>query len=258
MRSRGGAFGSGQRTFLSFNAPTVIWVIVVVTVVASLTAAIGGRNGFPLGAWTAFVPSKVLQGQLWRLVTWPYVEDHPISLIFNVLMHIWFSAELCRNWGVRRFLAIYFGFIAGAAALTLLVGFLWHDVMFVGYSGGGAIADAMIIAWATMFPTREIYIYFVLPLRGRGLIAVTLVGTALYAMYYGVIFFIPHFFAELGMLAYMGGVRQLIRRWQVRRSTRQQVAKIIQMRPRQRDNSGDDDDGGGAGPSGSGGKRWLN
>ena len=47
------------------------------------------------------------------------------------------------------------------------------------------LADALIIAWATLFPTRQMLVYFVIPLGGRNLIYATLGGTLIFALLAG-------------------------------------------------------------------------
>jgi membrane associated rhomboid family serine protease len=148
----------------------------------------------------------VHQGEVWRLVTWVLFEQDPLGLIFAALALFWFGGELVRVWGPGRFLVTYFAIAAASGALTCLLALAFPALRTIPYRGPWPIVSALILAWATCFPGRDIYVYFVLPLRGRNLIYATLGGTLLFALLSGRFApFIPHFAAELGTLAWLRG-----------------------------------------------------
>lgn len=153
----------------------------------------------------ALVPVAVQHGEIWRLVTWVLFEQDPLGLIFAALALFWFGGELVRVWGPGRFLLTYFAIAAASGALTSLLALAFPALGTIPYRGPWPIVSALIIAWATCFPGRDIYIYFVLPLRGRNLIYATLGGTLLFALLSGFAFFVPHFAAELGTLVWLRG-----------------------------------------------------
>jgi membrane associated rhomboid family serine protease len=270
MRSRGGAFGRNQQVSFSgmrFRMPTAVLILVIVTAVASIGGAVMQRNGiFPVFSYGALVPARVWSGELWRLVTWPFLQLDPFGLLFALLVFYWFGGELCRAWGQRKFLLVFFGCTVGVAAATTLIGrFLWSEVYALAYLGNWPIAEAMVIAWAVLYPDRQIYVYFVLPVGGKALIAITLVGTTLFALYYGFALFVPHYLAELSMLLYLGQLRRWMLTWRRDRLMRAQkrqraadqryVSNVLKFDRRESSSGGDDDDGSG----GSGTKpRWLN
>jgi hypothetical protein len=82
---------------------------------------------------------------------------------------------------------------------------LWPAVWQARYITAWPLADALIIAWATAFPGRQLLLYFVLPLGGRKLVYATVGITVLLALFYGLALFVPHFLALGGMLAYQNG-----------------------------------------------------
>jgi membrane associated rhomboid family serine protease len=153
----------------------------------------------------ALVPGLVYQGQAWRLLTWVLFEQDALSLVFAGLALFWFGNDLARVWGPGRFLAAYFGVAGAAGLLTCLTAGVWPALRPAPFAGPWAIVDALIIAWAIRFPTRNILVYFVLPLRGRNLIYATLGGTLLFALLSGLPLFVPHFAAELLALAVLRG-----------------------------------------------------
>lgn len=238
----------------SLRIPLVLAVLMGLTIVTSIAAAMGLRNGLPLAEWGVFVPALVWKGQVWRLVTWIFYELEPIGLIFAVLMLYWFGRELLERWGTGRFLGVYFGITALAAGLTTLIArFLWPEMWTLPFLGLWPIAEALVIAWATLFPEREIALYLVLRVKGKYLVPITVGLTVLFALFYGFDRFIPHFLAEGMMLLYMGQLRRGVLKWRLKRLERQKrryVDNVIRLDRRERDR--DDEPPTGKPP------RWLN
>jgi membrane associated rhomboid family serine protease len=194
QRSDGSVYVGGHRI------PTVIAVLIGLTLAVTIVGAVGQRNGFPLYAWTALVPA--FAAQAWRLVTWVFIQPEPLGLIFACLGLWWFGRDLLSIWGTRRFLSVFFGIAAGAGALTCAAALVAPSLRTLPFYGTWGILDALIIAWATAFPGRDLLVYFVLPLRGKTLIYVTVGGTILFALLSAPTAYIPHFFAMALMLGY--------------------------------------------------------
>ena len=65
-------------------------------------------------------PAEVLFGQVWRLVTYPFVNVRVLTLLFDLLLLWSFGSEMEPRWGSRRFTA----FLLLATALAGVVGVL--------------------------------------------------------------------------------------------------------------------------------------
>jgi membrane associated rhomboid family serine protease len=160
------------------------------------------------------VPLRVvdlLAGQVWRLVTWAFFEFDGLSLIFGTLALLVFGRDLADAWGPRRFLLTCLTIAGLTGAVTSLFGLALSPVAAVPYVTVWPLVEALIIAWASLFPTRQMLVYFVVPLGGRNLILATIAGTLIFAMLHGFTWYIPHFVAEGLMLAYMR--EPAIKRW---------------------------------------------
>lgn len=200
-------------TVLGGRMPLVIALLIGLTLFASVVGAVTLRNGITtLMAAGILVPLGVWNGELWRLVTWVFFETDGLGLVFACLALFWFGRDLCNIWGPVRFLAVYAGFAAAAAGATCLLARLWPELMGAAFLGPWPLVDALIIAWAVVFPHRDILVYFVLPLRGRHLMYATVGGTVLFALLYGVSRYVPHFLAQGLMLAWLRGL-SLERLW---------------------------------------------
>lgn len=209
------------------RVPRVVGLLIGLTLVVSIVAAVGYRNGVPFILREATLsPALVWQGQIWRLVTWIFVELGGIppgtNLFFGGLLLFFLGRDLYYTWGATRFLGHYLGIGVASGLATCLVARLWPGVWASDYMSMWPAVNAMIIAWATLNPGREILVFLVLPARGRSLIIVTIGLTLLFALINGVVHFVPHFLAEGLMLAYLNPPTAVQRFWQRARLRRTQ------------------------------------
>jgi hypothetical protein len=158
-----------------------------VTVAASLIATLDG--GF-VYRWLSLAPSRVVRGEVWRLVTWPLVEQGALALVFTCLAIYKFGGELSIRWGDRRLrrFALQIAIVSGilTCALALLAG--RSDLRRLG---GWAMTDALLIGWARQFPDAPLMIYGLVSLRGRDLINLTLAVALVFAVFDGPVWMAP-------------------------------------------------------------------
>jgi len=212
MRSLDGTF-----VVMGTRVPRVVGLLVGLTLGLSILGAVGSRNGLPLRHAGALIPDLVLGGEVWRVVTWVFFETEALPLVFGLLGLWWFGGDLSQTWGSRRFLGTYLGLTVATGVATSLLALVVPGFIQPAYAGPWPLVDALIIAWATHYPYRDLYVYFVLPLRGRNLIYATLGGTLLFGLLYGLPLFVPHFIAQGMMLVYLRGLRNLLLRiWPTR------------------------------------------
>jgi membrane associated rhomboid family serine protease len=198
---------NGSITVLGGRVPVVVALLMGLTLAGSIL----GANILPLLGAVVLSPALVGAGQLWRLVTWVFFDRDPISLIFALLCLFWFGRELVRAWGAVRFLCVYLG-MAGATGLVtcLLAWLVWPGLAGLMIVSSWPLVDALIIAFAVVYPYQDVLMFLVLPLRGRNLIYCTVGGTLLFALLGGGISFVPHFLAQGLMMLYL---RQPLLRW---------------------------------------------
>ncbi len=225
-------------TILGGRFPIVVIGLAAAVLLASIVGAATWRSGVTgvLG-YGVLTASTVWTGQLWRLFTWGLFQLDPLSLIFGVLLLALIGRDLAHAWGPSRFLLAVLGILGGAAAVTcLLARFVWTSLWDATFSGVWPLADALIIAWAALFPTRQILMYFVIPVGGRNLIVLTVAGTCVFAFLSGFGAFVPHFAAEALMLAWVYDFTP--RRWWLElqaRNVRWSPRKRSHLRPVDRD-----------------------
>lgn len=174
-------------------------------IIALLAGSILGTVSPGLRATAALVPAAVLQLQVWRLATWVFVETDPLSLVFGGLMLYWFGRDLSWAWGPKRFLATWFGLTVGTSVLSTALALVFPRLMGGWPPGAWPVLSALVIAWASIFPDRQILLMFALPISGRTLLWITIGGTILYAMFSSIWLYIPHIVAQALMLLTLRG-----------------------------------------------------
>ena len=183
--------------------PWAVGLLLTLVVGLSLVVAFGDRHAGSLFELTALSPVHVWHGQVWRLLTWPFIEPGPLGLIITCLMIFWFGRDLADAWGSRWFLLVFGGVVLGAALATCLIALVDASVMPQTYLGGWALTTAMIVGWGLWFPTRVVRIYFIIPITGFWLAWLTVAITVVYAVYAGWEGFLPELTAEAGILAWL-------------------------------------------------------
>jgi hypothetical protein len=160
-----------ERWFGRFAIPNLtLWVIIAQTIVyaASLRPDESGNFGDPSSMQLLWlIPSQVLKGEVWRLVT--FVAVPPFDNIFFMLIYwnlFWLmGSALEQHWGTFRFnLFIFTGWAATVAAAFLTPDQRASAAFFQG---------SVFLAFAHLNPYFTLYIYFLLPVQVRWLALLT-------------------------------------------------------------------------------------
>ncbi|MFN2374938.1 MAG: rhomboid family intramembrane serine protease [Candidatus Binatia bacterium] len=122
------------------------------------------------GDWCArefgLIPALVEKGEIWRLFTYQFLHGGSFHLLLNMFALWMFGSELAPRWGAAFFLRYYFLCAVGGGILFTLVS-LGTWIPSIGASGA---IYGILMAYAMWFPNRQVYLYFVLPIRVRYLI----------------------------------------------------------------------------------------
>ena len=147
--------------------PTIVLILIALTLLMTLTVALDGGADGELYRWLALSPLQVWRGEVWRLVTWSFVELGPWSLVVGCVSLYWFGTDLVTAWGPRRFAAYVGATLAVAGVGTCVLALALPGAARQLHLGGWALDDALTIAWALQFPERAIQYYGLLLLRHR-------------------------------------------------------------------------------------------
>lgn len=111
----------------------------------------------------AFVPELVLQGEVWRLVSfifYPFAM-HPIFAFFTYYLFFIMGSALEIQWGREKFNL----FVFLAYLLTILFSFLTPFSVATNYY----IYLSVYLAFAALHPEFELYLFFVIPIKMKWL-----------------------------------------------------------------------------------------
>ncbi len=187
--------GDLRRSFtFGGRVPSAVGLVLVLILVATVGSWIV-RNG----GWAVLSPGLVFAGQIWRLATWPFVQDDPLTLLFGGFMLYQFGSQLAFDWGEGRFLRTFAGLTIGAGLLTCALAVFLPPVRAVAHVGMWPVVTALLLMWALRNPDQQLNFWGVLPMTGRTVALLVVAGTVLYGLaaggIYGLFRFTTHFSA---------------------------------------------------------------
>jgi membrane associated rhomboid family serine protease len=135
---------------------------------------------------------------VWQLVTYLFLHGGIGHILWNMLALWMFGADLEGAWGTRRFLQFYFFCGIGAGICVVIANFLlpWGNPNVPTIGSSGAIFG-ILLAYAMLFPTRTILMFFLIPIQVK-----------YFVMIIGTIAFLSSFQVNSGVseFAHLGGL----------------------------------------------------
>jgi membrane associated rhomboid family serine protease len=138
--------------------------ITVGAFVVQVVTSPGARESGFTGAFV-LTAEKVLHGEVWRLLSYAFLHppSSPWPILWNMLFLWWFGRDMEDIYGPREFLAFYLGSVLlGGAAFVLTSLATGAPGSFPYQTAAGPVA-AVLVLCALHYPTRIIYLFFVLP-----------------------------------------------------------------------------------------------
>lgn len=105
-----------------------------------------------------FDRARILQGQVWRLITYPLTFYHNNILLFAVVLFCYYSLGRAMEnlWGTFRFNMFY------------LCGVLMMDVWCMIFGGQADVSYlnlSLFLSYATLFPDSQFLLLFIIPVK---------------------------------------------------------------------------------------------
>ena len=143
-----------ERKFGRFGIPNLMLYITSTFLVFYLVEAFGG---VPIHRWMYFNRELILQGQVWRLVTFLFVDysGGPLTMALMLYFYYWIGCRLEYAWGNFQFTLYYLLGTIGA----VLGGFI------VGFTSSTYLHLSLFLAYATLFPNEEILFMMIIPIK---------------------------------------------------------------------------------------------
>lgn len=108
--------------------------------------------------------------QIWQIFTYQFMHGGFSHLFFNMFMLWMFGMEIENILGSKKFLFYYLLTGIGAAVFQLFLAPIFSAGLAVTIGASGAVFGVMI-AFAMFFPDRMIFLYFLVPVKAKYLIA---------------------------------------------------------------------------------------
>jgi membrane associated rhomboid family serine protease len=157
------------RSYLdSLGMPTLIcrWLLIVNIAVFILQLITRTATGEPVTEALILVPQKVLNGEVWRLLTYAFLHDtdHVTHIIFNMWFLWLFGIYLEELYGRWEFLSFYVtAAVLGGLAFMAQAALDWNLTMNTPTLGASGAVTAVMILCAFHYPRLTILLFFVLP-----------------------------------------------------------------------------------------------
>ena len=144
-----------ERRYGRYKIPDLMLYITSTMLVLYLFQNVLGL--FPVNQWLSLVPSLVLRGQVWRLITFVFLP--PSSSILTVLLMLYFyyfiGSALESHWGSFRFNVYYLCGVLGTIVAAMIT----------GYATNNYLNMSLFLAFAALFPEEEVLLFFVIPMK---------------------------------------------------------------------------------------------
>jgi len=112
------------------------------------------------------LPQAVIEkGWIWQPLTYMFLHGGFFHLLFNMFVLWMFGSEIERLWGSGEFLKYFVLCGLGAAALSFVFG---YQSIMIGASGA---VYGVLLAFGLLFPNRYIYLWFLIPVKAKYLVA---------------------------------------------------------------------------------------
>lgn len=159
---------------MQFQAPPLTKtnkIILILSVACFIASSVGKAIGaFSLPSILGLSGSGVLSGFVFQFITYPFVETQLLGFLFNSLL-VWFiGSEIEKMWGEKlyqRFLGLIVlicGLVYALVGILLFNGTALYSTPLFGLSG---INFALLIAYATLYPDRQLSMMLIFPMRAR-------------------------------------------------------------------------------------------
>ena len=145
----------------------LINVVVFIVQIATLERGIGGRimGEGPITSALLLDPNAVLQGEVWRLLTYSFLHSYAswAHILFNMLFLWWMGTELEEMYGPREFLTLYLVSAVVAGVAYFLTQLPLDPLDRRGCLGASGAVVAVTVIFACHFPHRTVLLMFLFP-----------------------------------------------------------------------------------------------
>ena len=165
MRAFSNAIDEFCRKHRNFGIPRLMVYIVAISAVAFIFSD-------TVLSFFAFSPSLIMQGQIWRLVTWIFMplSNQILFLLITLYLYYMIGTTLEREWGAGKFTIYYIFGIVLNVIYGLIMWFAFETPVFLNPF---FLNMSLFFAFATLFPDFTIRLFFIIPIKIKWLAVIS-------------------------------------------------------------------------------------
>ena len=150
-----------QRKFGKYAVPNLMYYIIILYIIGIVLNVV---NPYLYYSLLAFDVEKILQGQIWRLVTFLIqpVSSLNLFLLFELYLYYMIGTSLERAWGSFRFNLYFLSGILFNILGAILVYAITGATIDVSLT---YINQSMFFAYAALYPNVQLLLFFVIPIK---------------------------------------------------------------------------------------------
>lgn len=138
------------------GVPNLMMYIVLGTAIVYLMSEIAGN--YTLYNLLVFNREKILQGQIWRLISYPltYRVDNLLLMAVSLFCYYSLGRVMEQVWGTLRFNLFYF------------TGVVMMDIWCMIFGGQASVTYlnlSLFLGFATMYPDSQFLLFFIIPVK---------------------------------------------------------------------------------------------
>ncbi|HEY1904511.1 MAG TPA: rhomboid family intramembrane serine protease [Myxococcaceae bacterium] len=137
--------------------------LAVALIIGSVVFALA-RDG--IGPLLLLIPGAVLRGFVWQPLSYGFVADSPMGVIFGALILWQLGGALEQTWGTRRMALFAIGTTVLAGVLTVLLALLVAPLRLLPFAGGFVMGSALWVAYGLSFGRQQTN-FWGLPVSGN-------------------------------------------------------------------------------------------
>lgn len=161
-------------------------------------------NHAGIGALLLLIPSSVLSGWVWQILSYAFIATDPLGVIFGALILFQTGGALESFWGVRRMLSFALGTTVLAAAVTVLLSLAFPAIRSYPYAGGWVLAGVVWVGYGLAIGRGQAN-FWGLPVTGNVLALIGAGFVLLTALFGSPLAVIPELLGMAFAWAYMRG-----------------------------------------------------
>ena len=156
-----------------FGVPNLMLYIGIGQVIVWLLASL-----FPLVSfWLPLYAPLVLQGQIWRLVTFVFIPNssNPFYLLIGCYFYFWIGQMLEREWGTAKFNLFYLCGVVLTAVYGMVAGLLSDFGLMFSFANIYYVNLSIFLIIATYYGEMQVLLFFVVPIKMKWMAIVDVV-----------------------------------------------------------------------------------